>query len=135
MDFLADTGFLIDLWRESRQPGAATHFARTNAGKQVGICWIVEGEFLGGSVLADHNTAVVSAFLGHYSVVHSNRAIVRQYSELFASLRRQNRLIGPNDLWIAATALSLGLPLLTRNADEFERVSELEIVDYTTALA
>lgn len=133
MDFLADTGLLIDLWREARQPGAATRFARTNARKQVGICWIVEGEFLSGSVLADHDTTVVSAFLGHYPVVHSNKAIVRQYSELFASLRRRNRLIGPNDLWIAATALSLGLPLLTRNTDEFERVPELDVVDYTIA--
>ena len=130
MDFLADTGFLIDLWREARQPGAATRFAQSNARKQVGICWVVEGEFLSGSMLADHDTTVVSTFLGHYPVVHSNCAIVRRYSDLFAILRRRNRLIGPNDLWIAATALSLGLPLLTRNADEFERVPELEVVDY-----
>ncbi len=134
MDFLADTGFLIDLWREARQPGNATRFARANAHKQVGICWIVEGEFLSGSALASHDTTVVSTFLGHYPVVHSNTAIVRRYGELFATLRRQNRLIGPNDLWIAATALSLGLPLLTRNTDEFERVPELEVTDYAAPL-
>ena len=134
MDFLADTGFLIDLWREARQPGAATRFARANAHKQVGICWIVEGEFLSGSVLANHDTTVVSTFLEHYPVVHSNSAIVRRYSELFANLRRRNQLIGPNDLWIAAAALSLGLPLLTRNTDEFERVPDLDVIAYTLPL-
>ena len=46
MDFLADTSFLIDLWREAKNPGPATRFAQANAGKQVGICWIVEAEFL-----------------------------------------------------------------------------------------
>jgi len=131
VDFVADTGFLIDLWRESRQPGAATRFAQENAHKQVGICWVVEGEFLSGSELANHDTEVVSTFLGHYPVIHSNNAIVRRKGELFANLRRQNRLIGPNDLWIAAAVLSLGLPLLTRNASGFERVPELDVVDYT----
>ncbi|MDP6358396.1 MAG: type II toxin-antitoxin system VapC family toxin [Kiritimatiellia bacterium] len=134
MDFLADTGFLIDLWREARQSGPATRFAQANAHRQVGICWVVEGEFLSGTVLADHDTSIVSAFMGHYPIVHSNTAIVRRYSQLFAGLRRQNRLIGPNDLWIAAAALSLGLPLLTRNTREFERIQELEVMDYTAPL-
>ncbi|MDP6491573.1 MAG: type II toxin-antitoxin system VapC family toxin [Kiritimatiellia bacterium] len=131
MDFLADTGFLIDLWREARQPGPTTRYAQANAHKQVGICWVVEGEFLSGSVLASHDTTAVSNFLGHYPVVHSNSAIVRRYGELFADLRRRNQLIGPNDLWIAAAAVSLGLPLLTRNIDEFERVPELDTIDYS----
>ncbi|MFT5473906.1 MAG: tRNA(fMet)-specific endonuclease VapC, partial [Kiritimatiellia bacterium] len=64
-------------------------------------------------------------------VVHSNSATVRRYSELFADLRRRNKLIGPNDLWIAAATLSLGLPLLTRNTDEFKRVPDLDVIDYT----
>lgn len=134
MDFLADTGFLIDLWHEVRQPGLTTRFALANAHKQVGICWVVEGEFLSGSVLASHDATVVGGFLDHYPVVHSNRVIVQRYSELFADLRRRNQLIGPNDLWIAAAALSLGLPLLTRNTDEFERVPELDVIDYTAPL-
>ncbi len=131
MDFLADTGFLIDLWREARMPGGpATRFAQAHAHRQVGICWIVEGEFLSGSTLAGHDASIVTAFLSRYPVVHSNGAISRQYAITFAEQRRQNQLIGPNDLWIAATALSLGLPLLTRNTKEFERVGGLDVIDY-----
>jgi len=131
VDFLADTGFLIDLWREARQPGQATRFAAANAHRQVGICWIVEGEFLSGSVLADHDAGVVTAFLGRYPIVHSNADITRRYARVFAVLRKRNQLIGPNDLWTAAAALSLDLPLLTRNVNEFSRVPELAVIDYT----
>lgn len=45
MDILADTVFLIDLWREASSPGRATAYARAHASQQVGIPWIVAGEF------------------------------------------------------------------------------------------
>ena len=45
----------------------------------------------------------------------------------------RNQLLGPNDLWIAAAALSLGLPLLSKNTCEFRRVPDLDVVDYTAA--
>ena len=120
MDFLADTGFLIDLWRQVRQPGQAMRFAKANAHRQVGMCWIVEGEFLSGSVLADHDPGLVKSFLGRYPIVHSNSAITRQYARLFADLRRRNQLIGPNDLWIAATARASGAVLYTCNGKDFD---------------
>ena len=131
MDFLADTVFLIDLWRESRSPGPATAFARTHAGDQVAICWVAAGEFMGGAAAADQDVDLVSAFLSRYPILHSDPAVIRNYAEIFAHLRAGKQMIGPNDLWIAASARAHGLPLLTRNVDEFDRVEGLEVVDYT----
>ena len=130
MDYLADTSFLIDLWREARNPGHATRSAQANAGKQVGTCWIVEAEFLCGSALAEHDPHVVAKFLGAYPVIHSTSSMTRRYASLFADLKRRNQLIGPNDLWIAACALELARPLITRNTDEFGRIDGLALVDY-----
>jgi tRNA(fMet)-specific endonuclease VapC len=130
VDILADTAFLIDLWRESGNPGPAARYARAHAGLQVGICWVVEAEFLCGAALAGQDTRTVAAFLSAYPVVHSTQAAVRAYAELFADLRRRNQLIGPNDLWLAACARTLRLPLLTRNAEEFSRIADLAVIDY-----
>lgn len=39
-------------------------------------------------------------------------------------------LIGANDMWIAATAKAFGVSLVTRNADDFDRVSGLSVKRY-----
>jgi tRNA(fMet)-specific endonuclease VapC len=51
-----------------------------------------------------------------------------EYGRIRAALEREGRPIGPNDLFIAAHALSLDLPLVTGNAPEFERVPGLRVV-------
>lgn len=130
MDFIADTGFLIDLWREAARPAAASRFAQAHADRQVGICWVVAGEFLSGALAAHHDAQTITAFLVRYPVIYSNGHIVREYAALFADLKQRNQLIGPNDLWIAACARALDLPLLTANVDEFGRVPGLNVVPY-----
>ncbi len=45
-------------------------------------------------------------------------------------LERAGMLIGNNDLWIAAHALSLGLTLVTNNEREFKRIPELRIENW-----
>ncbi len=130
MDLLADTTFLIDLWRERRRPGAATAFARHHPDWTLGICWVVAGEFLSGAVEAGHDAGVIRAFLARYPVLHSSLAIAEHYALLHSALRTTGGLIGPNDLWIAATAVAHRLPLLTRNAKEYSRVPDLRIEAY-----
>jgi tRNA(fMet)-specific endonuclease VapC len=133
MDFLADTVFLIDLWREASRPGAATRFAKAHADRQVGICWVVAGEFLSGAVAASQDADRVSAFLAGYPVVQSSDLITAVYARLFAELKQQNQLIGPNDLWIAACARALDVPLLTANVTEFGRVPGVKVIAYRAA--
>jgi len=130
MELLADTTFLIDLWREQRRPGRATDFARRSKDLAVGLPWVVAGEFLSGGMAAGQDGPALAGFLAGYSVVHSTDAIVRRYAELYAEVRREKLAVGPNDLWIAACALSLGLPLVTRNAGDFGALPGLTVLDY-----
>ena len=133
MDLPAETTFLIDLWREQRKPGPATAFAHRSRDLAVGLPWVVVGEFLSGGVAAGHDVRALAGFLGGYAVVHSADAIVRRYADLYAEVRRKRMTVGPNDLWIAACALSLGLPLITRNAGDFGALSGLTVLDYAAA--
>ena len=52
------------------------------------------------------------------------------YSRIRSRLKRQGRLIGNNDLFIAAHALSLGAVLVTNNVGEFKRVPDLTVENW-----
>ena len=51
----------------------------------------------------------------------------KRYGEIRSTLERSGSLIGNNDLWIAAHAIALGVPLVTNNDREFRRVLGLEV--------
>jgi tRNA(fMet)-specific endonuclease VapC len=56
-----------------------------------------------------------------------------RYGQLRAHLADEGTPIGPLDLFIAATALSCGVPLVTNNTREFQRAPDLELEDWTIA--
>ncbi|MDB4224455.1 type II toxin-antitoxin system VapC family toxin [Granulosicoccus sp.] len=53
-----------------------------------------------------------------------------EYGKLRALLAAKGNPIGPNDLLIAAHALSLGLTLVTDNVREFKRAKGLSVVNW-----
>ncbi len=55
------------------------------------------------------------------------------YGKLRVALERAGRPIGPNDMLIAAHALSLGLVLVTDNVKEFKRVRGLKVENWRVA--
>jgi tRNA(fMet)-specific endonuclease VapC len=57
--------------------------------------------------------------------------VAAAYGKLRADLERKGRIIGNNDLWIGAHALSLGLILVTNNAREFSRIEGLAWENWT----
>lgn len=59
----------------------------------------------------------------------------RTYGAIRVALSEKGRLIGPNDLWIAAHALALGLTLVTNNAGEFTRIKQLKVENWATGTA
>ena len=54
--------------------------------------------------------------------------VARVHADIWAELADRGDLIGAHDLWIAATALTHGLGLATRNAADFQRVPALRVI-------
>ena len=54
-----------------------------------------------------------------------------QYGEIYRQLAATGKVIGANDLWIAAHCLQLGLTLITNNEREFRRIPNLPIENWT----
>lgn len=54
----------------------------------------------------------------------------KHYGELRAMFKKQGRPIGPNDLFIAAHALTLDATVISANLREFSRVPGLKVEDW-----
>jgi predicted nucleic acid-binding protein len=66
-----------------------------------------------------------------FPLVPVDLAIARAHARLWSNLAAEGRLIGPHDLWLAATALGRGLALVTANRREFDRVPGLVVEDWS----
>jgi len=131
MDFLANTTLPIDLWRERRKSGFATQFAERHPDSTIHLPWIAKAEFLRGARYAKLDPMEVIHLLSSFCIQWPGEQTMEIYAQIWADLAGKGKMIGPNDLWIAASAIEKNLPLLTRNSHEFERIANLKVVDYT----
>lgn len=96
--------------------------------RHCGISVIVLGELEWGvrrSRRIRENQVSLQHWLAAVEIADMNDEVARKYGQLRADLDSMGRPIGPNDLWVAAHALALGMPLITNNLSEFERVPDL----------
>ena len=122
---LLDTNILSDL---VRQPQAAVARRIEEVGEEA-ICTsiIVAVELQFGAEISDSDKLVVrvNSILSAIDILPLESPADREYGKLHHYLSRKGTLIGPNDMLIAAQALSSGLTVVTANAGEFSRVPGL----------
>ena len=75
--------------------------------------------------------AAVNAFLSYVEVLDFPDKASPHYAQIRAHLKFMGKMIGANDLLIAAHARSLGLTLVTNNTGEFGRVPKLAVENWT----
>ena len=103
-----------------------------------GISTIVLGELEWGVARSrrfQENRAALSALLAAIQVIDLDADVARHYGRLRAHLWSIGQPIGPNDLWVAAHALALDVPLITNNLSEFRRVPGLSVETWLTGTA
>lgn len=126
---ILETTFLIDLEREHhRSAGHAVAFLEANEGARLYLPFVVAGELAAGVSLSSRTRW--ESFLAPFFVLPSTPDVSWEYGRAFRYLKDNGRLIGGNDLWIAATALAYGMPVVTRNVEHYRRVPGLEVEEY-----
>jgi tRNA(fMet)-specific endonuclease VapC len=127
---IVDTTFLIDLEREiSRgQPGAAMECLARNHDQTMRISVITFGELAEG--WEDPAGPALEELLAPFGIIEITRSIGLKYAAISRVLRSSGSRWGDNDLWIGATALEAGEPLLTRDMDHFSRIPGLKVLGY-----
>lgn len=127
-----DTTFLIDLRNEQRGRGpsrGATAFLEAHRGTVLFLPAVALGEYLEG--FADPASPEARALVDPLNVLEITEHVAQVYAATVRHLRSLGQLIGTNDLWIACTARAANLPLLTRNAEHFSRIPDLQVIAYS----
>ena len=70
----------------------------------------------------------MQAGLDLFTVVEIDERVAWTASRVARALKPAGAHIGDNDVWIAATALAYGLPLVSRNVRHFARVANRQVV-------
>ena len=122
---IADTSLFIA--RESGRP-----LAESDLPEEIAISVITVGELRAGVLAAadletrDRRLATLSGALTLDSIP-LDQGVAEAWARLRVALRDRHRRMPVNDSWIAATAMSLGAPIITQD-DEYVGVDGLEII-------
>lgn len=128
---LLDTNICIYIAR-SRPATVARRFARAAPGS-LGISIVTWGELRFGAAKSNEPARVhaqLDAFARDVAVLELPAAAGRCYGDVRAALQKAGTPISNNDLWIAAHALALGVPLVSNKVREFERVPGLKLENW-----
>lgn len=128
--YLLDTNILSDLIRNP-QGQVATRIERV---REDNVCTslIVASELRFGAAKrgSERLSRQLEVVLAVIDVLPLQAPSDRHYADLRLALERAGTPIGPNDMLIAAHALSIGATLVTANVGEFSRVPGLLIENW-----
>jgi len=131
--YLLDTNICIYI-RKKRPEEVLRRFRKLRPGEAV-LSVITYGELLYGAAKSQQRSAALERL---HELVNLLPALplperaAEAYGTIRAQLKSKGEMIGNNDLWIAAHAVSAGLTLVTNNAREFRRVRGLKVQNWTT---
>ncbi len=130
MGLILDSNFIITAEREARRrvSGRADAFLAAHASEHLFITFTIAGELACGASASQRGDW--ERLCRPYPVLPWTREVSWQYGEIYRDLAARGQLIGGNDLWIAATALTCGSGLVTNNVAEFQRVAGLTVLEY-----
>ena len=78
----------------------------------------------------EENRSAVALLGQHIKSLDWNHEAAMHYAHIRHTLKTKGRLIGSNDLMIAAHALSMGATVVTNNTRDFERVPQLSVENW-----
>lgn len=126
-----DTNVIIDVIR-GKYPVLMEYFQRLNS-SEIAIPSIVVAELEFGAAHSDDYVRRRKQYLkiiSPYKIIDFTEKEACVYGRIREMLAKDGKLIGPNDMLIAATALANGAVLVTHNTDEFSRVEGLVFEDW-----
>src|SRR5437764_4455716 len=126
--YLLDTDICIYI-QQNRSPNVLVRFQQVKPG-EAALSVITYGELLYGAKKSHQKSKVMEQLSGLVQmlpIMALPEDAGRSYGEFRSTLEREGRIIGNNDLWIAAHAKAANLILVTNNEREFKRIRGLRM--------
>lgn len=136
MGILIDTSIFIE---SERQRLDLESFTAQRPSEEFFMSVITVSELLHGvhrsrnETIQGRRSAITEEMIAQFSILDIDLATARYHSRLWAELESLGQIIGPHDLWLAASCLAKGLKMVTANVREFERVPGLEVENWSAA--
>ena len=129
--YLLDTNVCIHLLN-GRHPQILDHFKK-HSPSQLVICSVVKAELFFGarnSTKVEANLQLLAQFFEPLKSAAFEDKAAAEYGAIRSDLTRQGKIIGSNDLLIAAIAKANDFILVTNNTKEFARITGLRMTDW-----
>ena len=131
MKYLLDTNIII--YARNNRPESVLGKMRQFNPSDLCISSITMAELeygIANSSRPSRNRLALSLFLSGIDVMPFDEKAATEYGIIRKQLSDCGRMIGANDLLIAAHAKSLGLTLVTNNTAEFSRINGLDVENW-----
>ena len=128
--YLLDTNVVIYVLKHRPIKVLETFNKNTN---RMAISSITLSELIYGaekSVKIDKNLEAIEDFISHLEVLPYDAKASQLYGQIKAGLEKKGKIIGENDIHIAAHAISQGLILVTNNLKEFKRAPNIALENW-----
>lgn len=132
MIYLVDTNILIFLCN-SKSKKLEEKFKKHNP-EEFFISSITVGELIYGAYKSrkkEKNLEAILKIISPFTIIDFDSNDAWEYGEIRAFLESKGKVIGGNDLLIAAQARRRGLKIITNNVGEYKRVPKLKVEDWT----
>lgn len=109
--------------------GRGPDFEQLLVGHPLALSFAAVGELRGGAIKGgwgSRSLAAQARFLRAYTVVPANHDVIERYAPLHARLHATLKGGGVNDMWTAACALMLEIPIATNNLSDFQQIQQVE---------
>ena len=135
MMYLLDTNICIFALKGDK--AVVENLQRADA-RDLAVSTITLAELWFGAKKCNHPVKVrklQDAFLEPFAILDFNEAAAERYAEIRLRLEKRGMPIGERDQLIAAIALAHKRILATNNLREFQRISDLGVVDWKRPIA
>ncbi len=121
---MIDTSIIIDYLRKKNKK--KSQFYKSVGNYTLFVSTITLFELFAGAK-DERKRQDIDNIMEYVKILPFTKNTAKKSGEIHQSLKNKNKLIEIKDLFIAATALSHNLPLMTLNVKHFDRIEDLNV--------